>query len=405
MTTFPLPLADILGHWGQYAVYIVIGFGFGYVLELAGFGNSKRLAAQFYLKDMTVLKVMFTGIVIAALGIFAASALGLLDYNLLWVNPTYLVPGIVGGLVMGVGFIIGGFCPGTSVVASVTGKLDGIVFLLGVLVGIFFFGESVGLFTDFFNSSYLGRFTLQDLFGVDAGVVLVGVVLMAIAAFAFAEWSEQTFGGTSWRLAPMWRYTAAGVTLLIALGVMFVGQPNAADRWARMAEEKEGQLATRAVQIHPAELLALMDNDRIILNMLDVRSETDFNRFHLLDAQHTPDVSAIVKELQTMPVNTVFVLMSNDESAATEAWKYLVSEGVPNVYILEGGINHWLDTYGKGEYERIADTRDDELAYFFSAAYGSRYPAAYPHANEFALEYTPKVVLRTKAGAGGGGCG
>ncbi|MBE2196622.1 MAG: sulfurtransferase, partial [Anaerolinea sp.] len=101
MTLFPLPLEQIFGTWGQYIVYLIIGIAFGAVLEMAGFGKSTRLAAQFYFKDLTVLKVMFTGIVVAMLFIFLATGLGLLDYNLIWVNPTYMVPGIVGGLIMG----------------------------------------------------------------------------------------------------------------------------------------------------------------------------------------------------------------------------------------------------------------------------------------------------------------
>ena len=121
---FPLNFEDLLGHWESYLVSLAIGIAFGVVLEVAGFGDSRRLAAQFYLGDMTVLKVMFTGIVVAMVMVFAASAAGLLDFNLVWVNPTYLWPGIVGGLIMGVGFIIGGFCPGTSLVSAATGRLD-----------------------------------------------------------------------------------------------------------------------------------------------------------------------------------------------------------------------------------------------------------------------------------------
>lgn len=109
MTPFPLLLTEIIGKFGAYLIFLAIGFAFGYTLEVAGFGNSKKLAAQFYFKEMTVLKVMFTGIIVAMVLIFGASAIGLLDYNLVWVNPTYLWPGIVGGLIMGVGFILGGF--------------------------------------------------------------------------------------------------------------------------------------------------------------------------------------------------------------------------------------------------------------------------------------------------------
>ena len=101
-------------------LYLLIGVAFGFVLEISGFGNSRKLAAQFYFKDMTVLKVMFTAIIVACTLVFLSSAMGLLDYNLVWVPPTYLWPGIVGGLIMGVGFIVGGFCPGTSLVAMAT---------------------------------------------------------------------------------------------------------------------------------------------------------------------------------------------------------------------------------------------------------------------------------------------
>ena len=146
MTPFPLPLSEIFGHWGAYVVYALVGIAFGYVLEISGFGNSKKLAAQFYFKDMTVLKVMFGAIIVAMVLLFAATAVGLLDYNLVWVNPTYLWPGILGGLIMGFGFIIGGFCPGTSPVSMATGKIDGIFFVLGVAFGIFMFGETVQYF-------------------------------------------------------------------------------------------------------------------------------------------------------------------------------------------------------------------------------------------------------------------
>lgn len=68
---------------------MLIGFAFGHVLEISGFAISTRLAAHFYFKDMTVLKVMFRAIIVAMVLIFLAAGLGLLDYNLIWVKPTY----------------------------------------------------------------------------------------------------------------------------------------------------------------------------------------------------------------------------------------------------------------------------------------------------------------------------
>jgi rhodanese-related sulfurtransferase len=438
MTPFPLVLSDSLGHWGQYVVYIAIGFAFGFVLEIAGFGNSKKLAAQFYLREMTVLKVMFTAIVVAMVLIFLASGLGLLDYNLIWVNPTYLWPGIVGGLIMGVGFIVGGFCPGTSLVAAATAKLDGLFFAIGVLFGVFVFGETVENFEGFFNSSYQGRYTLPELFGVSTGVIVLGVVIMALAAFAAAELSERYFGKKNLALEPKWRYAAAGLLVMAGSASVIIGQPTTQDRWNSIRDEKGEALAARAVQIHPVELVGLIhhqigalpapaegeaaeptaeqevswtDIPRLKVIMLDVRNEADYNLFHILDARHVPldEIPNIVPALHEEPENTVFVVMSNDEQAATAAWKTLVAESLPNVYILDGGINNWIATFATPEFlvaHPILDAPGDDLHYMFTAALGDRYPEAQPSAKVMeAMVFEPKVKLEVKRGPTGGGCG
>ncbi len=409
MTPFPLPLTELMGHYGSYVVYLLIGIAFGAVLELAGFGNSRKLAAQFYFKDMTVLKVMFTAIVVAMVLIFAASSVGLLDYNLIWVNPTYFWPGIVGGLIMGAGFIVGGFCPGTSLVAAATLKKDGIFFVLGVLGGIFLFGEMVDRFAIFWNSSYMGRYTLPELFGAPTGVVVVGVVLMALVMFWGAEKLEQKFGNQDPNKAPRWRYWAAAGIFMLAIAVLILGQPTTSDRWTAVAAEKEAALDERAVQIHPGELLSLIHDDQIRVMMLDVRDEVDYNLFHILDSQHIPleEIPTIIEELHFQPANTVFVTMSNDEAAATDAWKILVAESVPNAYILEGGVNNWIATFGEDDLVKNFNrgAGNDELCYIFDTAVGSRYSAAEPDPHAFELIFTPKVVLELKRAPTSGGCG
>jgi rhodanese-related sulfurtransferase len=410
MAPFPLPLESLLGTWGAYAIYLLIGFAFGYVLEISGFGNSKLLASQFYFKDLTVLKVMFGAIIVAMVLIFGASAVGLLDYNLVYVNPTYLWPGILGGLIMGFGFIIGGFCPGTSLVAAATAKLDGVFFVLGVFFGIFLFGETVGLYESFWHSSYLGRLTLFDWLGLSPGIVVILVVLMALFMFWGGEKLERVFGGKDPAAAPRWRYGAAGALLLVAGAVALVGQPTAADRWARIETERTAQLAAREVQIHPGELLSLIHDNGIRVRMLDVRPEAEYNLFHILDAEHVEPAAldGLIAELHAAPDNTVFVVMSNDEGAATDVWKTLVAEALPNVYILEGGVNNWLDTFAAEEFKaayRLSAVPAGELGYRFDAALGSRYPAAEPIPSAFFLEYTPKVKLEVKRGPSGGGCG
>jgi hypothetical protein len=409
MAPFPLNLVQSFGLIGSYLIYLVIGFAFGYVLEIAGFGHSPKLAAQFYFKELTVLKVMFGAIVTAMVLIFAATGAGLLDYNLIWVNPTYLWPGIVGGLIMGVGFIVGGFCPGTSLVAVSTLKLDGIFFTLGTLFGIFIFGETVGLFDVFFHSSYMGRLTIQDWLNLPTGVVVLIIVLMALFMFWGSEQLERIFGKRDLKLEPKVRLWAAAGLAAAAAALIFLGQPNNDSRWAMIAPVKEATLANREVQIHPGELLTTMHDHTVNLVMLDVRREADYNLFHIEGAQRIEpaELTALAKELQLEPANTVIVLMSNDEAGATAAWKILSAESVNNLYILEGGLNNWLATFAAEDsgIQPVSAAAQDALDYRFGAALGADYSAAYPDPAHFKLDYTPKIKLNIKKGPASGGCG
>jgi rhodanese-related sulfurtransferase/uncharacterized membrane protein YedE/YeeE len=410
MANFPLPLADLFGHWGSYVVYAIIGIAFGMTLESAGFGNSKLLAAQFYFKDMRVFKVMFTAIIVAMTLIFLSSALGVLDYNLIWVPPTYLWPGIVGGLIMGVGFIIGGFCPGTSLVGMATGKLDAIAFVFGVLFGIYLFGETVGSFATFFDSSDMGRFTLPELFNASYGLVVICIVVVALLLFVIAEKVEAMVNDKPPQKLPRWSKPAAGALVALAGVALVIGQPSSEDRWQAVAAESLARLDQREVQISSAEFLKYRDDKKIKIIPLDVREERYYNQFHLRGAVHVPldQVQAKARELHFEPANTVFVTVSNDETAATEAWKILRAESVPNIYILEGGINAWLKTYAGdslGETDRVYNRQEDQLAYRFNAATGSRHPAAEPDADLLTLEFEPKIILELKRAPTSGGCG
>jgi len=176
-------------------VAFIIGIGFGFFLERAGFGNSKKLAMQFYFRDFAVLKVMFTAIVTAMLGAYFLSVFGILDLSLVYLVPTNILPQIIGGLILGFGFVIGGYCPGTSCVAAATGKKDGIIYLLGVIAGIFVFGEMFPLFKGLYNATPMGQVTISQWANIPYGLLVFAVVVMAIGAFAAAEWAEKKNAG------------------------------------------------------------------------------------------------------------------------------------------------------------------------------------------------------------------
>jgi uncharacterized membrane protein YedE/YeeE len=172
----------------------VLGTGFGFFLERAGFGSARKLAAQFYLYDMSVFKVMFTAIVTALLGVTYLGWIGWLDLGLVYLVPTHLVPQIVGGLVLGVGFVIGGYCPGTSVASLATGRIDGLVYAFGIGAGTLVYAEVYPAIKDFVNSNDMGQVTLPQVLNLPWGLVVFAVVVIAVAGFSAATIIERSFG-------------------------------------------------------------------------------------------------------------------------------------------------------------------------------------------------------------------
>jgi uncharacterized membrane protein YedE/YeeE len=169
----------------------LIGIAFGWALERAGLGSAPKLAGQFYLTDLTVFKVMFSAIVTAMLGAFWLSRLGILDLSRVYIPETFLLPQLAGGLLFGVGFVVAGLCPGTSCVAAATGRGDGAMVMLGMFGGVLATGLAFAPLRHFYESTARGSLTLPELLRVPYGVVVCGIVAMALIAFQFAERLEK----------------------------------------------------------------------------------------------------------------------------------------------------------------------------------------------------------------------
>lgn len=193
----PLYKYGFFGEEFSLLVAFALGLGFGFFLERAGFGSARKLAAQFYLYDMSVFKVMFTAIVTAMLGVTYLGWIGVLDLDLVYLVPTHLGPQIVGGLVLGVGFVVGGYCPGTSVAALATGRIDAMVYALGIFAGTFAYAEVYPSIKDFVNANPMGQVTLPEVFGLPWGLLVFAVVLIAVVGFWGATKIERWAGSRS----------------------------------------------------------------------------------------------------------------------------------------------------------------------------------------------------------------
>jgi hypothetical protein len=196
--TFPLSSTMEFTVAYDLAIALTLGIGFGFALERAGFGSARKLTAVFYLYDMAVVKVMFTAIVTAMTGLSVLAAAGMLDLADLYIEPTSLVAQTVGGLVFGSGFIIGGYCPGTSIAAMATGRQDGIAFALGMLAGVLAYVELTPGIDDWIKANAQGEMTLPSVTGVSMG----WFALAFIAFLLFAAWGMKQLEGRFGHLRP-----------------------------------------------------------------------------------------------------------------------------------------------------------------------------------------------------------
>ncbi len=215
--------------------------------------------------------------------------------------------------------------------------------------------------------------------------------------------------GVDPKTAPKGRYIGAGVLIALALGIIVIGDPGTKDYWSVVSAEQQQRLDNREVQIHPGELLAIMHDKGKNVIMLDVRDQRDYNQFHIRAARQVdPTLDAVtavaLDDLSDADGRTVVVAMSNGEDAATEAWKVLIANDVINSYILEGGINEWLEIFGEDADPRPVNY-PDQLAFTFTSAIGGRCIASDPNQHEFEIEYEPKVKIAAAGAVVGGGCG
>lgn len=185
--------------WLDMLIAFIIGTGFGFALEQAGFSSSRKLAGMFYGYDTTVLKVFFTAAIVALVGSQFLSYFGLLDLNRVFVNEYYVSASIVGGVIMGAGFIMGGFCPGTGVSALSIGKIDALFYVLGGLVGAFLFAETYPLIQTLAEANYRGPVKVNEVFNMSPGLFTFLLISAAVFMFWIAELAEKKFAAPGYK--------------------------------------------------------------------------------------------------------------------------------------------------------------------------------------------------------------
>ena len=179
----PLIPQGLIAHGWDFVIALVLGMIFGFILEASGFSSSRNIAGVFYGYNFVVLRVFFTAVLVCMVGLMYFDYMGWIDYDMIYVLPTFPMPMILGAVIMGVGFITAGFCPGTSYAAMAIGKTDGFVFTAGLFLGIFIFSEAFPLFEDLYYQGDMGRLTVGEFFGISNQLFTLIFVILALIAF------------------------------------------------------------------------------------------------------------------------------------------------------------------------------------------------------------------------------
>lgn len=362
---------DLVSNELNLVVALLLGIAFGFVLERAGFGSSRRLAGVFYGYDFTVLRVFFTAAVTAMSGVLLLGASGLLDTDVIYVNPTWLWPAIVGGAIMGVGFILGGYCPGTGVCAAATGKIDGMFFVGGGLLGVLAFAEFFPAWGRFYESSFLGPVKVFESLGVSQNLFAFLLVAAAVLAFTAATAVERRVAGPAAPSAafPVGKHLAAGGATLL-LGLLLLATP---DRKARLlaAVSEPAYAAAHPVAMMDADELAfrIVDGDPR-LQVIDLRTPQAYARFALPASKNVQMAEVFGRE----PVEALArphvrkVLVGDSEHDERVACLLLARLGYENLAALKGGLGAFRDTILSPPSDTPAPSGNGEVRAFRQAA-------------------------------------
>lgn len=322
---------------------LIVGIGFGYVLEQAGFSSAKKLAGVFYGYDFVVLRVFFTAGITAMTGLLFFNYLGWVDMTMVFINPTFLYSAITGGVIMGFGFIMGGYCPGTSIVAAVTGKIDAMLFIIGMFAGIFLFGHFYDLFEPLYNSHFLGNIFVYDSLGMSRSWFALILVITALLAFAITQLIEDKINKTSpEKIRTRPSYVLPAMLLIVSM-IVFLFLP--VERKSRPGERAPdvllAEIHDEKTYVSTHRVIHEIKNGHNNLVLIDVRDKAEYDRFTLPGA-----VSIRPDAIPDRQWRTLFkkdqrdkVFFGNGNSKAVMAYLAASRAGYERIYLMDGGLN------------------------------------------------------------------
>jgi hypothetical protein len=252
---------------------------------------------------------------------------------------------LVGGFVLGVGFILSGYCPGTSLVASASGKIDGLYTIAGVVLGSVAFGFAHPLIAEHTTAGDLGQRFLDQVTGIPRPVLAMAVALMAVGMFIGAEKVEAIFrrkrglGGDAPAepRAPQYRrYVFAGMGGLAVLAVATLALPGA-PRAAVTQTEPKAQPKSAVKPISPEVLARRLVNAPWELRIVDLRDKKTCEKKSIPGAECIPAETLGKHNLDVAAPARDLVLVGAKTAAAPRAARIYRGD----IFQLAGGFSGW----------------------------------------------------------------
>ena len=367
---------DVIGNDLNFIVALVIGILFGVILEQAGFSTSKKLVGLFYGYDFTVLRVFFTAGIVAMVGVIAMEHFGLLDINLTYINPTFIWSAIIGGLIMGLGFVIGGFCPGTSVCAAAIGKIDAMIFIAGSFIGVLIFAEGYSLWEGLYKADSWGNIRIFDTFGMQQTVFAFLLTVVALSMFWIVSIIENKVNGVS---KPVFRFTPYYVTIAIigiVLSITAFTLTERKDSLHQLVEDKE------FVNNYPIKTMSVDEfayrimKDKSKLQVIDFRPAKEYEKENLPSSTSFTFDNLFEKEpSKVLKIrHKINVFVANTEIEEKRFAIIAKKLGFNNVLILEGGLNKFNKEILNFNIASIPTTKQETDTYRFRTKASSVIP-------------------------------
>ncbi len=356
---------NALNSGGAFFASVAIGFFFGLALERAGFGSSRKISGIFYFTDMAVLKVMFTALVVAMLGLAFFSSIGLLDITTqIHALKTYYGAYTIGGLIFGFGFVISGWCPGTAMVGLASGKVDALIFLIGTVLGSILFNELFPVIKPLYtwgestqtSLNQPGLAFIYKSLGISKNSFLLLFTAIAVLCFWGAEYVERVKnpeqGGVYFN-SPFLK--AFCLLLIVAAAALPLLSPQGLETRVSSdisVRESPGsgpstvreltEMSSAQGPMDPEELADRLLGKDSELMVVDIRPEPEFRAFHIRGALNVPlpELPAFVAENGG---SGIIVLYANNMTHLAQAREELFRSGFENVTILTDGLTGFLE--------------------------------------------------------------